>query len=162
MAPSVQRRKVWLTPTTRVSCSNVAKTPNPLNFAGVPKLTKRSQPLVGRSSPYYGDMWRIYCCLTSFFSDCRYMPYLRRYRPTKMGKNIMVPLLHRAAIMNHVCLYFQTQSVTALWSALISVPLRVWLSWPDRQVTHRGGLPARRRSPIPVLTGPGARRRVTS
>ena len=37
------------------------------NLQGCPKLTKRSQPLVGRSSPYYGDMWRRYCCLTSFF-----------------------------------------------------------------------------------------------
>ena len=37
------------------------------NFQGCPKLTKRSQPLVGRSSPYYGDVWRRYCCLTSFF-----------------------------------------------------------------------------------------------
>jgi len=27
----------------------------------------RSQPLVGRSSPYCEDMWRRYCCLTSFF-----------------------------------------------------------------------------------------------
>jgi len=25
------------------------------------------QPLVGLSSPYCGDMWRRYCCLTSFF-----------------------------------------------------------------------------------------------
>jgi len=32
-----------------------------------PKLANRSQPLVGRSSPYYDDMWRRYCCLTSFF-----------------------------------------------------------------------------------------------
>ena len=37
------------------------------NLQGCPKLTKRSQLLVGRSSPYYEDMWRIYCCLTSFF-----------------------------------------------------------------------------------------------
>ena len=37
------------------------------NLEGCPKLTKRSQPLVGRSSPYYEDMWRRYCCLTSFF-----------------------------------------------------------------------------------------------
>ena len=37
------------------------------NLQGCPKLTKRSQPLVGRSSPYYGDMWRRYCCLTRFF-----------------------------------------------------------------------------------------------
>jgi len=33
----------------------------------VVKLTKRSQPLVGRTSPYCDDMWRRYCCLTSFF-----------------------------------------------------------------------------------------------
>jgi len=37
------------------------------NYLGCPKLTKRSQPLVGRSSPYCGDMWMRYCCLTSFF-----------------------------------------------------------------------------------------------
>jgi len=44
------------------------------NYLGCPKLTKRSQPLVGRSSPYCKDMWRRYYCLTSF-SDCRYVPY---------------------------------------------------------------------------------------
>jgi len=32
------------------------------NLLGCPK----SQPLVGQSSPYCGDMWRRYCCLTSF------------------------------------------------------------------------------------------------
>jgi len=32
---------VWLTPTTRVPCSNAAKTPNPLKLPGVPKLTKK-------------------------------------------------------------------------------------------------------------------------
>ena len=58
---------VWLTPTTRVPCSNAAKMRNPLKLPGMPKLTKGSQPLVGRSSPYCGDMWRTYWCLTSFF-----------------------------------------------------------------------------------------------
>jgi len=37
------------------------------NLLGCPKLTKRSQPLVGRSSPYCKDMWGRYCCLTCFF-----------------------------------------------------------------------------------------------
>jgi len=37
------------------------------NLQGCPKLDNRSQPLVGRSSPYYEDMWRRYRCLTSFF-----------------------------------------------------------------------------------------------
>jgi len=35
---------------------------------GCHNLVNRSQPLVGRvSSPYCGDMWRTYCCLTTFF-----------------------------------------------------------------------------------------------
>ena len=38
---------------------------------------------------------------------------------------------------------------------LFSVPLRVEGWEPEWLVTNRGGLPARRRSPIPVLTGPG-------
>jgi len=67
VAPSVQRRKVWLTPTTRVACRNAAQTRNPLKFAGCPKLRNRSQPLENRSSPYCEGMWRRYCCLTSFF-----------------------------------------------------------------------------------------------
>jgi len=68
-APSVQRRNVWLTPTTRVPCSNAAKTRKRLKYAGVPQtgLVNQSQPLVGRSSPCYEDMWRRYCCLTVFF-----------------------------------------------------------------------------------------------
>jgi len=34
--------------------------------AGCPKLPNRSQPLVGRSSPYSEDMWGRHCCLKSF------------------------------------------------------------------------------------------------
>ena len=37
------------------------------NLQRYPKLANRSQPLVGRSSPYYQDVWRRYCYLTSFF-----------------------------------------------------------------------------------------------
>jgi len=35
VGPSVQRRKVWLTPTTTVPCSNAAKTRHQLKCAGV-------------------------------------------------------------------------------------------------------------------------------
>jgi len=48
------------------------------NLLGCPKLPDRSLPLVGRSSPYCGHMWKRYCCLT-IFSDCRYVPHLQRY-----------------------------------------------------------------------------------
>ena len=43
----------------------------------------QTEPLVRRSSPYCQDMWGRYCCLT-IFSDCRYVPSLRRYSPTKL------------------------------------------------------------------------------
>ena len=39
VAPSVQRRKVWLTPNTGLPCSNAAKTRNPLKLAGMPQTT---------------------------------------------------------------------------------------------------------------------------
>ena len=37
------------------------------NLQGCPKLANRSQRLVGRSSPYYQNLWRRYWCLTIFF-----------------------------------------------------------------------------------------------
>jgi len=75
-------RKVWLMPTAGVPCSNAAKMRNQLKLAGVPQTTEPISPLVGRSSPYCEDIWRRYCCLT--ISDCRYVPLLRRYNPTKL------------------------------------------------------------------------------
>jgi len=38
---------VWLTPTTRVSCSNAAKTRNPLKFAGVPQTRQQISAVSG-------------------------------------------------------------------------------------------------------------------
>jgi len=68
MAPSVQRRKVWLTPTTRAPCSNAAKTRNPLKFAGVPQ-TRQHISAVSRPKFHHHIIRHIrrYCCLTRFF-----------------------------------------------------------------------------------------------
>jgi len=73
--PAVQRRKVWLTPTSRVPCSNAAKTRKPSKLPGVPQITNRSQPLVGRSSPYGKDMWGRYCCFPTVDTclSCEYI-----------------------------------------------------------------------------------------
>ena len=54
MAPSVQRRKVWLTPNTGVPCSDAAKTRNPLKFAGVPQTTR---PTAAASGPKFTILW---------------------------------------------------------------------------------------------------------
>jgi len=73
VVPSVQRRKVWLMPTTRCLAVTLPRRETRWNLLGCPKLANRSQLLVGRSSPYYEDMWRTYRCLTTF-SDCWYVP----------------------------------------------------------------------------------------
>jgi len=84
VAPSVQRRKVWLTPTTGVPRSNAAKTRNPLKFAGVPKT---NEMISAASGPKFTILWghvEEILLLNKFFSDCRYVPYLRRYSVTKL------------------------------------------------------------------------------
>jgi len=57
----------------------------PLKFSGVPQTRQQISAVGGRSLPYYQDMWSRYCCLTSFFSDCRYscamVPKWRFLRP---------------------------------------------------------------------------------
>jgi len=58
---------VWLTPTTRCRAVTLPRRETRWNLQGCPKLVNRSQPLVDRSSPYCGDTWSTYWCLTSFF-----------------------------------------------------------------------------------------------
>jgi len=55
---------VWLTPTTRVPCSNAAKTRNPLKLAGVPQT---NETISAASGPKFTILWGRYGCLTSFF-----------------------------------------------------------------------------------------------
>jgi len=74
---------VWLASVERRRCSNETKTRKPLKLTGVPQTNETISAASRLSSPYCGDMWRKYCCLTSFFSDCRYVPQLGRYSPTK-------------------------------------------------------------------------------
>ena len=75
---------VWLTPTARLPCSNAAKTRNPLKFAGVPQTRRQ---ISSASRPKFTILWgRVekILLLNNFFSDCRYIPQLRRYSPTKL------------------------------------------------------------------------------
>jgi len=53
------------------------------NLLGCPKLENRSQPLMGRSSPYVSTCGGI-LLFNKFLSGCRYMPWLRRYSPTNL------------------------------------------------------------------------------
>jgi len=55
VAPSVQRRKVWLTLTTLLLCSNAAKTQRPLKFGGV---TQTGKPISAASGPKFTILWK--------------------------------------------------------------------------------------------------------
>jgi len=54
-------------PVSDVAAVTKARSETSSNLLGCPKLQNRSQPLVGRSSPYIVRTWRRYCRLTSFF-----------------------------------------------------------------------------------------------
>jgi len=53
-----------------------------------------------------GDIWRRYCCLTSFFSDCRYVPCLRRYSPTKLYDDAQMAIFIAALCNRAGHIYF--------------------------------------------------------
>jgi len=61
------RAKFSLTSLSDVAAVTKPRRETGWNLLGWPKLANQSQPLVHRSLPYYEDMWRRYCCLTSFF-----------------------------------------------------------------------------------------------
>ena len=65
---------VWLTPTTRVPCSNAAKMRNPLKLAGVPQTNETiSAASRAKFTILWGHLEEI-LLLNKFFSDCRYVP----------------------------------------------------------------------------------------
>ena len=68
----------------KMPCSNAAKMQNPLKFVGVPQTR---QQISAVSRPKFtilpGHVEEV-LLLNKFFSDCRYVPQLRRYSPTKL------------------------------------------------------------------------------
>jgi len=57
---------------------------NRLKFAGVPQTGQRISAVSG---PKFAILWRHMdeiLLFNKFFSDCQYMPQLRRYSPTKL------------------------------------------------------------------------------
>jgi len=58
--------------------------------------------------------------------------------------------------LNHTCLYSPAAVYHGTLAGTHFGPVEGrGLSWPEWLITNRGGLPSRRRLPIPVLTGPG-------
>ena len=87
-----------------------------LNLQGCPKLSNRSQPLVGQSSPYYEDMWRGYCCLTIFFR------LSIRALAAKIQPNKVVRWCRDDDFLLHFCvLYFQRAACSTFQTCILNL-----------------------------------------
>jgi len=86
------------------------------NLLGCPKLTKWSQPLVARSSPHCKNMWRRYCCLTSFFFGLSTHAFVGRFSPTKLCDGAQMEIFLR-----HFCvLYFQRAACSMFQTCILN------------------------------------------
>ena len=65
-------------------CSNAAKTRKPLKVAGVPQIPETISAASGSKFTILCGHVEEILLLNKFFSDCRYMPQLQRYSPTKL------------------------------------------------------------------------------
>jgi len=114
----------WLTPTTTCRAVMLPRRETNWNLEGCPKLTKWSQPLVGRSSPYCGDIWRTYCCLTSFFSivdTCLSCEDIARQSCAMVPRwRFLETFLHLVFLASHV------QHISHLHSKFTLWPHHVW------------------------------------
>jgi len=60
--------------TTRVQCSNAAKTRNPFKFAGVPQTRQQISAISRPKFTILSEHVEEILLFNKFFSDCRYMP----------------------------------------------------------------------------------------
>jgi len=74
----------WLTPATRMPCSNAAKTRNPLKFAGVPQTPEPISVVSGPKFTILSGHVEEVSLFNKFFSDCQYLPQLRRCSLTNL------------------------------------------------------------------------------
>jgi len=165
-------RKLWLTPTARVSCSNAANLEeyktwrqsecswqnavrgnspqnvydsvqaqekakhrakfgsSPLsdvravtkprcetrcNLLGCPKLTNRSQLLVGWRSAYCENIWRRYCCLTSF------LPIIDTLLGFEDIARESCAVVHRRRFLANFCIpYFQRAACSTFQTCILN------------------------------------------
>jgi len=111
----VQRSKVWLT-VLKCYAVTTPKRESHWNLMGCPNLTKQSQPLVGRSSPYCANRWRIYCCLTSFFR------LLINALVAKIQPGKVVRCCTDCNFLHHFCvLYFQWAACSTFQTCILNL-----------------------------------------
>jgi len=113
----------WL-PSSDVAASNKANTRKPLKFAGVPQTGK---PISAASGPKFTILWghvEKILLFNKFFSDCQYMPSLRRYSPTKLRNGAQMGIF--GDFLRPVFLASRLQHVSDLHRKFTLWPHHVW------------------------------------
>jgi len=90
------------------------------NWQGTPCLTYTSRP---KFTILWGDVEEI-LLLNKFFSDCRYMPQLRRYSPTKSWDGVQTAIF--ASFLCPVFSASHMQHISVLHSKFALRPHHVW------------------------------------
>jgi len=90
------------------------------SLQGCPKLANRSQPLVGRSSPYYERIWRKYCCLISFFRLSTHALF------AKIQPDKVVWWCRTGDFLRHVFSASRVQRISDMHSKFALRPHHVW------------------------------------
>jgi len=87
------------------------------NLQGCPRPANGSQPIVGRSSPYYEDIWTRYWCLTSYFFRLSIYALVAKIQPNKV-----VQLCADGDFLHHFCLlYFQQATCSTFQTCILNL-----------------------------------------
>jgi len=94
-------------PNVMAALPNIGGAVCSLKFAGVPQTRQQISAVIGRSLPYYKDIWMRYCSLTSFFRLSIHA-LVEKIQPDKVVRwcrddDFLRPVFQRAA-----CSRFQT------------------------------------------------------
>ena len=96
-----------------------------------------TQPLEGRSSPYCKDMWRRYCCVTSFF------PIVDKCLSCADSARQSCVMVHRWRFLRHFCiLHFQRAAFSTFQICIRTKAtpcVEVWLTFTLRPLRYRQG-----------------------
>jgi len=82
----------WRPQSAGVPCANDVKRRNPLKFVGVPQTPELISAASGPKFTILRGHLEDILLLNKFFSDCPYMPSLRRYSPTKLCDGAQVTI----------------------------------------------------------------------
>jgi len=108
-------QQVWLMPTTRVPCSNAAKTRNPLKFAEVPQTP---EPILAVSGPKVTILWgyvQEILLLNKFFRSLIYALV------AKIQPNKVVRWCRAGDSLHHFCiLYFQRAACSTFQTCILN------------------------------------------